>query len=440
MFPWLAVRALLVLLLGTAALIVLTGVLTGDLGGLWDQLRGPLLLLAGLAGAFMVGAAVVVRRRMRNRRTRVLARYQLLLSSNDEATRGELTATADALVQVLRVPFLTRLTSGQPWAALEVWCAPPSTVGETSAPRLYLLCEPATQPDLLAILRRVTPNIMVGTDRDTGEALRYPPPAFTPDHLMRVQKSRREWELPIVAQKPNADGSNSRTVMASTMRLQQEVGREGYVSCVRVCIMPASPAVDREAALRLKRMAERQTNVNAAVSADITEAQKAGGGTVAFVEYQAAVQYVGEQRDVPFSELQTVCKRLLSPGMSHQSVNTLVERHMFVRQAMYGRRWATAEPPWIPDQTGVTLMFPSEVAVLIDLASMATEHDLPLTANTVPWLPAPDGLVRARQRRPPKVPATLDAEHDVDNGYRVAQRVSARDALRMNATGRRRRR
>jgi hypothetical protein len=79
-------------------------------------------------------------------------------------------------------------------------------------------------------------------------------------------------------------------------------------------------------------------------------------------------------------------------------------------------------------------MFPSEVAVLIDLASMATEHDLPLTANTVPWLPAPDGLVRARQRRPPKVPASLDADHDVDSGHRVAQRVSARDALRGHAT------
>ena len=98
--------------------------------------------------------------------------------------------------------------------------------------------------------------------------------------------------------------------------------------------------------------------------------------------------------------------------MSHRSANTLVERQVIVRQRLYRRRWARATPPWLPDQSGATIFFPNELAALIELPALGAEHDLPLGRTTIPYLPAPPGLTRARLLHLPPVPPDDDPDDD----------------------------
>jgi hypothetical protein len=104
----------------------------------------------------------------------------------------------------------------------------------------------------------------------------------------------------------------------------------------------------------------------------------------------------GKPRTESFGELQNACRRLLSPALSHRGPNHLSERLMVIRQGLYRRRWARGEPPWLPDPTGSTLMSPRELALLMGLPSLASEHALPLQRNTVPHLPIPTEVPRAR--------------------------------------------
>lgn len=410
MIAWRSIGLLVGSLLALVLMVVFTGSLTGDMAGLWREIRWAVFALAGVVGLFSLFCVWMTIMRVRGRAAREITRYQLLLSQADEATHEELAAATDALVQAVRATLISRVFSGQPWIAFELWHDPSANTGETGRSVLFLLVEAGSLPRVLSALRRVSPNLTVRHDRDEGAPIRFSPPDFTPMHVLRVKKARG-WELPIASRKGSADGSNARSVSASIVRQQQDLGREGFVSCVRVCIMPADDSVDRRAASRLRRMAQRETNANAAISADILEAQQGGGGTLSFVEFQAAIEYKGPATDRTFdySERQTLCKQLLGPGMSHRSVNTLVERNVILRQRMYCRRWARATPPLLPDQSGATLMFPNELSALIEFATLAAEHDLPFGRNTIPYLPAPLGLARARMIDMPTVPPDSDA-------------------------------
>ena len=69
---------------------------------------------------------------------------------------------------------------------------------------------------------------------------------------------------------------------------------------------------------------------------------------------------------------------------------------MVFRQGLYRRRWSRGEPPLVPDPTGSTLVSPRELALVMDLPSLGSEHALPLQRNTVPHLPIPTDVPRAR--------------------------------------------
>ena len=403
MIAWRPIGAVGGLLAFMLLLVALTGTVTGDMAGTWREVRGSVYaLLAIVAAIALVGAGMSVLR-IRARAARELWRYEILLAQADEAPHEEVWQACDTLVKTVRTTLVSRLCSGQPWIAFELWHDPPRQRGETGHSKLLLLCEQMMVGRVIGTLRRISPNISVRTGHD-GSPRRYAPPHFAPEHVLRVSKDR-EWELPITGLKGARGQSNARSAMASIIRAQQQLGREGYVSCVRVCIMPCDGSVDRLAGSRLRRMADRAGGPNAAVSADIMQAQQAGGGSLSFVELQAAVQGTSDQtKGRSYSDLQTLCQALLSPAMSNASVNTLTERHMYVRQRMYQRRWARATPPLIPDQGGSTLMWPIEVAYLIEPANLASEFDLPIERYTVPYLPAPPGLPRATLSRPFRPP------------------------------------
>jgi hypothetical protein len=400
-------------LLLVTLLAVLALQLTGeDLGELWRDIALPVVVLAAclaLLGLLALGCSAV---RICNRRRRPMARYQLVLSQADEATFEEVAAACEQLVQTLRESLTERLTAGQPWLGLESWFLPPQGPGETGTAALMLLCEPDTREPALAALRRAYPDLSLRPGED-GEPLEFVQPSFLPGHVLRVQKAR-SWALPIGSAGRRGEGSNARSTMSGIIRQQQQARR---LSCVRWCVMPAADQLDSRAAERLARVLPRDRH-NAALAGDVQQALESAGGAMAFLELQAAVERRelagrrGRARPESFNELQNACRRLLAPALSHRGANHLSERLMVFRQRLYRRRWARGEPPLLPDPTGSTLQSPRELALLMELPSLGSEHALPLQRNTVPHLPIPTEVPRARMVELPSCATEAAPEHE----------------------------
>ena len=424
MIAWRPLAVLISCVLLLALLVLGSGMMTGldGLREMWREIR--VYVIAGavmtLLATVIVAAMVVGRLRARTRRD--MARYELVLGQADEATHDEVAAAAEALVQALRSTLVERIAGGQPWLAIESWHVPPTTAGETGNALLMVLCEPTTLDPALAALRRAYPNLTVRCSLQTGEALRYDAPRFEPAHVLRVRKAR-DWVLPVGRATGSPDHSNARSVLATVIRQQQKAGSEGLVSCVRWCLLPADESVDALAARRLRRLAESTEHQNSAVSADVGEAQRSGGGALCFVELQSAVQRAPRSQVGRYADLQAVCRLLVSPALSMRGVNTFVERQMVIRQKLYRRRWARATPPLLPDQTGATLWFTGELGLFIELPSLGSEHDLPLARNTVPHLPAPAALPRGQHRGLPMPPT---AEQHA-RGFRTSVEIPVED-------------
>jgi hypothetical protein len=414
-----ALACLLMLSLLTAFGLVATG---DDLGDLWTDIALPVTVLGGCLGLLFLALFGSVTVRIRNRRRRSLARYQLVLSQADEATFEEVAAACEQLVQTVRESLTERLIRGQPWLALESWFVPPSERGETGTAALMLLCEPRVRERALAALRRAYPDLSLRPDPASGggEPLQFAPSGFAAGHVLRVRKTR-SWALPIGTAGGRFEGSNARSTIAGVIRQQQHAAR---LSCVRLCLLPAADQLDSRAAEKLEGLAGRIHN--AARAGDVQQALQHAGGAMAFIEVQAAVErrHVpgrrGRPRPESFSELQTACRQLVSPALSHRGANHLTERLMVFRQRLYQHRWMRGEPPLLPEQTGSTLFSPRELALLMELPSLGSEHALPLQRNTVPHLPLPTEVPRARLVDLPlpddDVPATgeADAEEIVD--------------------------
>jgi hypothetical protein len=412
--------------------------LTGDdLGELWRDIALPVMVLAAclaLLGLLVLGCSAV---RIHNRRRRPMARYQLVLSQADEATFEEVAAACEQLVQTLRQSLTERLTAGQPWLALESWFLPAQRTGETGTAALMLLCEPDTREPALAALRRAYPDLSLRPGEDR-EPLEFVQPAFVPWHVLRVRKAR-SWALPIGSAGRRREGSNARSTMAGIIRQQQQAGR---LSCVRWCVMPAADQLDSRAAERLARVLPRDRH-NAALAGDVQQALESAGGAMSFLELQAAVERRelpgrrGRARPESFSELQNACRRLLAPALSHRGANHLSERLMVFRQRLYRRRWARGEPPLLPDPAGSTLVSPRELALVMELPSLGSEHALPLQRNTVPHLPIPTEVPRARiVELPSCAPEPRHEEAEADSEIVDAELVSEEEATPRRAAAR----
>ncbi len=387
-----------------------------DLSDLWTDAAGPLAVLGGGLGIMCLGVGATTVRRIVNRRTRPMARYQLVLSQADEATFEEVAAACEQLVQTVRKSLTERFLAGQPWLALESWFVPPARAGETGTAALMVLCEPRMRESALAALRRAYPDLSLRLDRAGDQPLEFVQPTFVPGHVLRVNKTR-SWALPVGTASRPGEGSTARSTTAGIIRQQQQTAR---LSCVRWCVLPAADQLDSRASEKLERASGQRHN--AARSGDVQAALQCAGGAMAFLELQAAVERHqvpgrrGKTRPESFSQLQNVCRQLLSPAMSHRGANHLTERLMVCRQRLYRRRWVRGEPPLLPDASRSTLVSPRELALLMQLPSLGSEHALPLQRNTVPYLPLPTEVPRADlidvESLDPIHETVPDTEHD----------------------------
>lgn len=418
----LSARGPLILLLSALVMVLLAvfglKAVGEDPTELGREIALPATVLGGCVGGLALLVSASVLRRLRNRACRPMARYQLVLSQADEATVEEVAAAYEALVQAVRQSFTRRMVDGQPWLALESWFLPASGVGETGTGALMLLCPPDLRGSALAALRRAYPDLTLRPDpsRRDGRALEFAQPRFQPAHVLRVRKAR-SWALPLGGGRQH-DGSNGRSTLAGIVRQQQQAGR---VSCVRWCLMPAADQLDSRAAEKLEQLAGRERNP--ARVDDVHSALQTAGGAMSFLELQAAIEprqpeEADSGRGESFSELQTACRRLVSPALSQRGANHLTERLMVARQGLYRRRWARGEPPLLPDPSGATLVSPRELAALMELPSLGSEHALPLQRNTVPHLPIPTDVPRARVVELP-LSAGAQAAHGDDEEFAV---------------------
>jgi hypothetical protein len=365
------------------ALVVISldgvGALPAGLGRVVEGLLRP--AAATLLAAVLAISAIVLRR-WAHRCRRVVRRYRLDLAQADETTFEDAAAACEQLIQVIRTPRLRRVVSGQPWLAIEAWFLPPSSEGETGSAVLALVCEPRAREGALAALRHAYPDLRADDQLglNVGE----------PDHVLRVRKAR-SWALPIGSEALRREGSNQRSTMAAIIRQQQHAALR---SCVRWCVLPAAERQDSRATQRLERVGGSRPG--AALTNDVAVASRSAGGAMAHLELQAAVWSGASTGRGGFMRWQAACRELLAPALSQRGVNHLRERVMVARQLLYRRRWARAEPPFIPDRRLATLVSPRELAALMALPSLGSEHALPFARNTVPYLPVPVEVARAR--------------------------------------------
>ena len=417
---WIGLACLLVIGLGAVLGLRAMG---EDLSDFVSEIALPLGVLGAGLGAVCLLPAVSAARRVRNRRTRAMVRYQLVLSQADEATFEQTAAAMEQLVQSVRRSLAERCFNGQPWLALESWYVPPARDGETGTAVLIVVCEPDSLPSALAALRRAYPDLSLRTRPGSSEPLELTAPRFVPGHVLRVRKARN-WALPLgTGAGQGGTGSDARSTMAGVIRQQQQARR---LSCVRWCILPAADQLDSRAADKLR--GGRGERHDAARSGDIQAAMQAAGGAMCYLELQACVEARqittrrGRTQQEGFNALQNACRQLLSPALSHRGANHLSERMMMVRQRLYRRRWVRAEPPLVPQLGAPTLMSPRELALLMELPSLGSEHTLPLQRNTIPNLPLPTAVMRTRaqakeRRLPPPDPQTApDPGGQTDDG------------------------
>ena len=129
-------------------------------GSAWPSVEFLLLVGAAVA-AVLLGALAVGR--LRARRRRVYALFELHLSLQDEAPFGRVVAMVRQIGGTLRARPGERLVGGQPFAALELIA--------TSAPtemrwRIAVRCEPRSVEAIEAHIRGCYPDVRVGRVHD----------------------------------------------------------------------------------------------------------------------------------------------------------------------------------------------------------------------------------------------------------------------------------
>jgi len=357
-------------------------------------------LLGGLAAGLATTAAVsalVVRRRLRNRRTRVYERYEVHLSMHDEAKTADLHDMVEALGNLVREFPEQRVRDGQPYVALELFYgAGPHGEMEWT---LCLLIEPDLARDADAIFCAAYPDLRIGRTHGTEPAPIDAPPLPIPGHVLRFRKSRSA----VYAINSDSDELSSPPLEAIA---QQQVAH-GVPSAVRIQLTPTPLWVEDWARRRYTRHENKlaRSQVYGLAEAGLRselhrKEMRDGERTQNRGMFWLEIQVAADTREH--------ANRIAAAVTARRADNRLHRRWMIVREDLYRRRFPDALPPLWPTLSGRSLASSAEVAHLIELPS-ARMRTVPVRRLTVPRIGAPPEIMRATDDDGVPLPPGLEA-------------------------------
>jgi hypothetical protein len=367
-----------------------------DGGGVFGLSGGSVLLIAGLevAGGLLLVAlllAGLTGRRLRMRKRRQYALYELHLSSHDEAKPQDLEDMVESIANIVRAWPTERARDGQPYVAVELIAGAGESGMEWS---INVRCQPKIAPALDAAISAAYPDVRLGR-RHAEQPVPRHGELRTPEHVLRFRKER-SFVYSLVA----PDEALASPPLEQIARAQTELGEP---SVVRFQLTP-TPSYFEELARRLYRRHENQlvrqerwglpegglwSTLN---RAEMGNAQRTQNRSLFWLEIQVAA-------DTP-----QACKTIAAAVQSRRGENRLHRRWMHVRQRLYRRRFPQALGPLLPSLR--SLVSAGEVAHLLALPS-ARMKGVPVRRLALPRIPMPPEAVRAKDTATPAVPTRM---------------------------------
>jgi hypothetical protein len=350
---------------------------------------------AGTLALGVLGSALVLGR-VRARRQREYALYELHLSPHDEAKPQDLEDMVEAIANTVRVFPAERARTGQPFVALELHHG----AGATGAMEwsIGVRCEPRLAVALDAALSAAYPDVRLG--HVLGEAPRSRAGTLrAPGYVLRFRKER-SFIYPLVA---SGDELSSPPLEA----VAQAQVAAGAPSVVRFQLTPA-PGFFEGVARALYRRHE-----NKLVRAERWGLPE-GGLTSTLNRAEMANAERTQNRSLFWLELAVAadahetCKQLAAAVQARRGENRLRRRWMIVRRELYRRRFPDATPPLLPSPRA--LVSAAEVAHLLELPS-ARMKGVPVRRIAIPRIPMPPEILRAHTLEPVATPPVI-AAHD----------------------------
>jgi hypothetical protein len=369
---------------------------------------GVVLLIAGLeaaAGMLLISVlmGILTTRRVRMRKRRRYALYELHLSPHDEAKAQDLEDMVESIANIVRAWPADRMRSGQPYVAVELIYGPSSTAaGGELEWSINVRCQPEAAPALDAAISATYPDVRLGrlhAERPVPRA----DAGGVPGHVLRFRKER-SFIYPLIA--PDE-------ALASPPLEQIALAQAALAvpSVVRFQLTP-TPSFFEELARKLYK---RRENVLARQErwglpegglwstlnrAEMGNAQRTQNRSLFWLELVVA------------ADTREACKTVAAAVQSRRGENRLHRRWMILRQGLYQRRFPTALGPLLPSMR--CLVSAAEAAHLLALPS-ARMKGVPVRRLALPRIPAPPEVWRSVGRR-----STGRHRHDPDQEHEPA--------------------
>ena len=350
------------------------------------ELAGALALIGGLSLALVGG-------RVRRRRRREYALYELQLSTHDQAKHQDLEDMVESIANIVRAWPVDRMRHGQPFLAFELICGggPRPDGGQEMEWSINVRCEPRVVAALDGAVSAAYPDVRLG--RAHGQHPRPRTGAVRePGYVIRFRKER-SFVYSLIADGEEEASSPLEQVARAQIAL-------GAPSIVRFQLTP-TPSFFEELARRLYRRHE-----NKLVRQERWGLPEGGlWSTFNRAEMQAAERTQNRSlfwlEAVIAADTAQGCKTVAAAVQSRRGENRLHRRWMIIRQRLYRRRFPRALGPLLPSFR--SLVSAAEVAHLLELPS-ARMKGVPVRRVTIPRIPAPPEAaraIRARDLRPP---------------------------------------
>jgi len=353
---------------------------------------GVVLLIAGLeaaGGVLLIGVlmGILTVRRMRMRKRRRYALYELHLSPHDEAKAQDLEDMVESIANIVRAWPADRVRSGQPYMAVElIYGSATSEEGELEW-SINVRCQPETAAALDAAISATYPDVRLGR-RHAEHPVPRPGALRVPGHVLRFRKER-SFIYPLIA---------SGEALASPPLEQIALAQAALAtpSVVRFQLTP-TPSLFEELARKLYKRRENvlarqerwglpEGGLSSTLNrAEMGNAQRTQNRSLFWLELTVA------------ADTRQACKTIAAAVQSRRGENRLHRRWMILRQRLYQRRFPTGLGPLVPSMR--CLVSAAEAAHLLALPS-ARMKGVPVRRLALPRIPAPPEARRARSRRP----------------------------------------